>query len=261
MGNVIKVIFQNVRYLPSIIMKLHNWPFFLVAYMKLYKKSGVFSFRNGKKLYFNQAIAAGAVMVVDIRKHYGEIGNDETVIFDVGANIGTFSLYAYGNNKHRKIYSFEPNQANYQVLVKNIELNNCSASVHPHMLGVASRSGCMDMMISEESPTHSMIVHQNVTNSVKIECTTIEDIMRRYGLEHIDFLKMNCEGSEYEIFYTMNQSTLKNIKKIRLEFHQIDESTMNGKHLSEFLASHGFSVDYYAQYNKDSGFIWASRIQ
>ena len=52
---------------------------------------------------------------------------DDSVFFDIGANIGSYSLIAASQNKIGKrvsVYSFEPHYANYFSLVKNIRYNN-----------------------------------------------------------------------------------------------------------------------------------------
>ena len=53
---------------------------------------------------------------------------DGDVYWDIGANIGTYALYA-GIKQNIKVFAFEPSAANYMLINKNIELNNLSSSV------------------------------------------------------------------------------------------------------------------------------------
>ncbi len=54
------------------------------------------------------------------------------VLWDVGANVGIYSLYAA--KRGLPVQSFEPGSGNYYMLCRNIELNNLSSSVHAYCL-------------------------------------------------------------------------------------------------------------------------------
>ena len=45
------------------------------------------------------------------------------------------------------------------------------------------------------------------------------ELIEDYSIEHIDFMKIDCEGGEYDIFQQENLEFLKTVKKIVIEFH------------------------------------------
>ncbi|MBF0249316.1 MAG: FkbM family methyltransferase [Alphaproteobacteria bacterium] len=53
---------------------------------------------------------------------------DGDVLYDIGANVGIYSLYAAANRKIR-VFSFEPLAANYFLINKNIEINNLQDNI------------------------------------------------------------------------------------------------------------------------------------
>jgi FkbM family methyltransferase len=64
------------------------------------------------------------------------------VLWDVGANVGVYSLYAA--KRGLSVQSFEPGAGNYYMLCRNIELNNLSNSVHAYCLAFNNIT-CLDM--------------------------------------------------------------------------------------------------------------------
>ena len=68
-----------------------------------------------------------------------------TVFFDIGANVGLYSLYAANTARNVRVYSFEPHKFNFGTLLENIFLNHLEQSVHPVSLPLSDTSGLMDL--------------------------------------------------------------------------------------------------------------------
>jgi FkbM family methyltransferase len=62
------------------------------------------------------------------------------VLWDIGANVGSYSLYA-AVKKASRVIAFEPSAANYLVLNRNIEINGLQDTVTALCIAVAERSG------------------------------------------------------------------------------------------------------------------------
>lgn len=62
--------------------------------------------------------------------------------------------------------------------------------------------------------------------------------MADYGIERVNFLKIDCEGVEYEIFFTASHEILRRIDKIAMEYHELD-ADRNGLKMKEFLEHTG----------------------
>ena len=68
--------------------------------------------------------------------HAKRILKPGSVIFDIGANFGYYSIMLASHLKGEcEIYSFEPNPNTYQRLLKNVSLNNFEPVIKPHCLG------------------------------------------------------------------------------------------------------------------------------
>ena len=80
----------------------------------------------------------------------------------------------------------------------------------------------------------------------------LEDVGR--VLKRIDFLKLDCEGGEYEILFGCSEETLKKIKKISIEYHNIDKKR-NSEVLKAFLLIKGYKIEV----DEVWGYIYAKK--
>ena len=75
---------------------------------------------------------------------------------------------------------------------------------------------------------------------IEVKSISLKDIFIDNKLNKIDFLKIDCEGAEYKILFNTPKKVLKKIKKIALEYHQMDGFSVED--LKEFLSNNGFKV-------------------
>jgi FkbM family methyltransferase len=147
----------------------------------------------------------------------------ESIVVDVGAHIGCFSIMA-AKNAHR-VLAFEPEPNNCHMLRKNIELNHLT-NISVFNMAVMGSSGYQDMVIYDDGSTgtHSLYHKRDTGIRVKqIQTISLETIIEKEGLPKIDFLKLDCEGAEYDIFRTMNLETASKIMSIAMETHGVEK--------------------------------------
>ncbi len=142
----------------------------------------------------------------------------DSVIIDVGANLGLFSLLASRAASSGKVYSFEPAQKTRDALVKNLK-NNSNVEVLPW--GLSDAPGKKMLYVSSEASGVSTFEDSGMVPSVQkdhpnivkeeVELVTLDSFVEKYGLKKIDFIKMDCEG------YEMNalRGGAKSIKKFK----------------------------------------------
>ena len=121
-------------------------------------------------------------------------------VLDIGANIGLWTMRMsklVGNTG--KVYAFEPEVKKFQVLKKNIELNNLD-NVVLEQKALSDIDGISYLELSKDSGQHKLS-----TTGVKIESVTLDNYLK----ESVDFIKMDAEGSEYKILKGM-KNILKN---------------------------------------------------
>lgn len=79
------------------------------------------------------------------------------------------------------------------------------------------------------------------------------------SIPRCDLLKIDCEGSEYEIFYLSSSETLNKIERIVGEFHPRDQNKNNGRALCDFLETKDFDVTYFEMFSNETGIFRATK--
>jgi FkbM family methyltransferase len=77
------------------------------------------------------------------------------VLWDIGANVGTYALYA-AKVRGLRVVSFEPSAATYAVLVRNIELNGLSDRIDAYCLAFGDATALGHLNMAHTSAGHSM---------------------------------------------------------------------------------------------------------
>lgn len=142
--------------------------------------------------------------------------NNNDIIIDIGAHIGLFSLFVSQNCKNGKIYCFEPVIENYNVLIKNIDLNKIK-NIIPLNQAVSKNNENIKMYLNSDDSAHS--IFSSGKNFVQVKSTTIKSIFDDNKIDNCNLLKLDCEGAEYEIIDSIPDEYFLRINKLIIEYH------------------------------------------
>src|SRR3989344_5109884 len=225
---------------------LKNWPIYLADYFNIIRRpvvvykarSGIMcAVRSGTndRVIFNQVWLERTHAPADF-----EIKNNDLVI-DIGAHIGLFSIFAASRAKNGRVYAFEPAPDNFQMLEKNIGLNNLS-NIVPVNQAVAGKGGVRDFILYKKSAAaHSFVFSKTEERDIiKVKTVSLDEIVKKNNIEKIDVLKMDCEGAEYEILFNASPETLAMVKSICMEYHEYENRKVS--ELKAFLEKNGFRI-------------------
>ena len=123
------------------------------------------------------------------------------VVIDVGAHVGYYSLLAASQvGPTGKIYSFEPAPSNYELLLKNIELNGFHNVVAARK-AVSNQVGQSTLYLTAlDNGRHSIYRHDlPETGSAVVETTTIDDLLDGDNWPRVDLVKVDVEGAEKDV--------------------------------------------------------------
>jgi len=155
---------------------------------------------------------------------------EDDVVVDIGANYGFFSLYAKKFNP-KKIIAFEPSLGVFDLLAENVE------DVILHQKAISGNSGILNFSEVKNSTASSRITKND--DGYMVEVIGINNLHEYLKLEKIDYLKIDCEGSEKEIFEEITEDTLNKINKIVVEYHSEEIKTI----ILDKLNQVGFKVE------------------
>ncbi len=188
--------------------------------------------------------------------HGYEIDANETVV-DIGANIGVFALWAATRAENVRVKSYEPFPKNAEYFTANLKesgLNN----IEFFAAAVADKAGTRTLHVDDSWILHSLTEKDSDEKGVEVDCVSLD--MAFADIEKCDFLKLDCEGGEYEILYSASDNSLQKIGRLVCEFNLLDDDRRNGNALKEFLSDHRFAVDELKMLDPGSGFICAKRV-
>ncbi len=140
------------------------------------------------------------------------------IVLDIGANIGFHTLqFADLVGTEGKVFAFEPDPENFSLLIKNLEKNDYQ-NVIPIQKAVTDKTGKIDLYLSEENKgDHRVFDSEKGRKTVEIETVTLDDFLAID--EHVDFIKLDIQGSEHLAFLGMKNTINRNDNlKIICEF-------------------------------------------
>jgi FkbM family methyltransferase len=134
------------------------------------------------------------------------------IIVDIGAHIGSFTALAAKYFPDARIYSFEPLRRHYDLLVRNF----------PPRRGRPQNLAVLGFYGNEEG--HDLYPGNEFERAYRARqmsnAISVSQLLRKYKLPHIDFLKIDCEQSEVNIFRELDHlDRLKDIDVIAGEWH------------------------------------------
>ncbi len=179
------------------------------------------------------------------------------IVLDIGAQVGIFSTYA--GTRGAKVFSFEPMPDNYLLLNKQIERNHLK-NVTPINKAVSDKVGKSSFFVcegGEYTGRHSLFNPGVASKNISVKTTTLKEIMEINKLQRINFLKLDCEGAEYDILFKCPKNILESIGKISMEFHDLD-AKRNHQVLAAFLQKQGYKVTFHPRFDT---MLYAIRIE
>jgi|7_EtaG_2_1085326.scaffolds.fasta_scaffold04069_10 FkbM family methyltransferase len=175
------------------------------------------------------------------REFYKGMIEEGDIVVDAGAHIGVFSRYAL-TQKCSRVYSFEPNPENLEYLNLNIREFK-KATIFPY--AISSKSNLeIPFEINADENSQINLGESRYAGAVPLWASvpgiSIDDFVKIFNIDHIDFLKLDIEGEEYPL---IENSSFNNVRKIAIEYHPRNIAPTMGplEHYDNILKKLGFS--------------------
>ncbi len=174
------------------------------------------------------------------------------VVLDIGANVGYYTLLAaHLVGDEGKVFAFEPDPYNFDLLCKNIEVNGYR-NVIPVRKAVSSKSGKRKFFLDKNNLGGHSLSKANVgtSASITIEATSLDDYFKNTDYK-VDVIKMDVQGLEMEVLEGMTNTINRNDNlKIITEFWPMGlrNSGSSPKDFLNKLVEYGFALYQIGQY-------------
>jgi FkbM family methyltransferase len=166
------------------------------------------------------------------RIHNGDI------VVDLGGNIGVFTRWAYKEGAS-KVITFEPDNRYFELL----KLNSDPRSILFNA-AMSDSMGTTTLYESEHLGGSNILGMPGCTKSYTVRTYTMDYLFETGLIDRIDFLKIDIEGAEHQVFRGISDENLKKVKAIGMEYHNwggIDYKEEDRRILIERLNALGFN--------------------
>jgi len=142
---------------------------------------------------------------------------DGDVIVDAGANVGLFAIQIARQNRRCRVIALEPFAENFSYLKANIaracpETVTCSEAA----LGAKFSKGQMQA-VGSRSLDHVLQIESSAADGIPV--IPLAGLFELARAQEIDFLKVDIEGSEHDVFAAASSDLIGRFKRIAMEYH------------------------------------------
>ncbi|MBW1668769.1 MAG: FkbM family methyltransferase [Deltaproteobacteria bacterium] len=191
-----------------------------------------------------------------------KVGEQPTVI-DIGASVGLFSFFAASRFEDPRIISFEPVPANFHQLQRNSRLNR-RVKIKCFRKAVYGHRGEIPLSIEADTSYTTAARVGRAENgrchTINVPSLTLADIFEENDLQRCNMLKMDCEGSEYEILYNCPAHYLQSVDQMAIEVHRGADPRHDIQSLEAHLRNSGF-VCRQNRRNRNMLYAWRRQLQ
>ena len=200
-------------------------------------------------------VDAGGLLSVNVDREYDIPGFDWAsthTIVDIGAHVGTFTVWAAMRAPGARVLAVEPNPETFPLLERNIRDNGLHGRVTAIHAAVGAAPGTGTLELVE----HSLGTRLARTDdgAIKVRIETVPALLAQAAMDDVDLLKIDCEGMEYEALAAMGPGQLSQVKVVACEYHP--EPDHDVTELDSILAAAGFRVQ---RPDGPFGILWATR--
>jgi len=213
-----------------------------------------FHMRDGSRVS-SRIADAGGLLSVHVDRDYDIPGFDwanANTIVDIGAHVGSFTVWAALRSPNAELLAVEPNPQTFRFLESNVRRNGLEGRITLHNVAVGEVRGRGRLEFVEHSL--GTRIARDGAGDLTTEIVTVADLLAQPGFETTDLLKIDCEGMEYALFEAIQPEVLRRIKAVACEYHP--QPNRSVRELVSALDSAGFKVKHPVS---ALGVLWATR--
>ncbi len=173
------------------------------------------------------------------------------MVIDIGANAGFFDILLLSKIRSARIFAYEPLPSNTAYIERVMEKNPLmKQQVSLHQKAVTGTETAELVLYMEDTDDNQVVASvfdgfnkENLKKTV-LPAISLTRIIMENNLDKIDLLKMDCEGSEYDIIRNTSPEILKRATFMAIEVHDVDDKEHNFATLKKYLEGLHYSVSY-----------------
>jgi FkbM family methyltransferase len=208
-----------------------NWPTLLSGLLRERLHAGApgtltFEVRTGRTITIPNAPGARvppyevfADDSYEIEWFLGDLVDQPIHVLDIGAHVGTFACRLTLEHPAATVDCFEPSPDTVTYLRRNVADNDLEDRVTVHEAAVAGITGTLRFQLEGSGSGHNHRAFGDAEDAIEVAAISLDEAVARTGAVH--FVKMDCEGGEYDLVYNSSPDVWATVQRLVLEFHPI----------------------------------------
>lgn len=164
-----------------------------------------------------------------------------SIVLDIGANIGLHSINFSKVVKEGLVFSFEPSSEVFGLLLKNVkDINN----IVPVNIGISDSKTITDFYIASDNAYSSLkdTKRKEIKKAVKVVCFPLDEFFKGLKLDNIDFIKIDVEGFEQSVIEGMQWLLEKHRPVVFCEIYKGTNSNEDPERTVDTLIEKGYDA-------------------
>jgi FkbM family methyltransferase len=179
----------------------------------------------------------------------------DTVI-DIGAHIGRYTITSSKQvGSTGKVVAIEADPDNFQLLKRNIALNNLTNVLPLHYAVFSTRTR---MKLYEQSASAKynsiMLTRARTMNYVEVNADTLDSILEQNRINQVNWIKIDVEGAEFEVLKGSTKTLSSNDISLLVEIHNIDDPS-HYDNILNFLKYHNYEITFENRYGSGESHV------
>jgi len=170
---------------------------------------------------------------------------------DIGANVGTHTIWLSHTCNNNYVFSFEPQFYIYMLLNSNIMLNDCH-NVIPNRAFIGNSNETLKSQIFDPRAEklnygefNSNYTHESGIPTLKMKLDDVDFLNKK-----IDFIKTDCEGLDIDVLLSGEKLITTDIPNMYVEFNGVD----GNDEILRVVKDYGYNIYWhvYPKFNPDN---------
>lgn len=225
-----------------------------VARLGLWQRDVIIQEGAGKNLKINIGMSnadyALGINEIPVQEMLQKILQAGSVFYDVGANVGFFSLIASRLvGKTGVVYAFEPEKENLQWIKHNIEINKL-ANINVMPIAVSDSVQKRTLIVTDYSGGHTLLENEvpvkSIRNRILVESVSIDELVKARKILPPSMVKIDVEGGELDVLKGMKDVLRYSNPVVLYEVDGHSKKTLTEKQnkIEEFLREQYYTINH-----------------
>ncbi len=259
--------FKHLDRLPEVakcVSRIKNWQQIIPRYVGVMRRAYPIDLRtrSGLTIRLQTYVDVLTAWTIFCKDEY-HVDPESEIVFDIGANIGLFTLLVSSIAPRATIIAVEPFPSTFDLLSENVQRSGLNARVTCQRVAIDGQDsvGFMDPLQNDWTITRRLVPESKTNGLHQVNVLSLASLFASkeslLAGRTVDLLKIDNEGSELNTILNADKQTLRRCRSIQVEYHS-DEIRQR---ISDRLNSIGFALVQQRPDSDSRGILHFSRVE